>query len=271
MGPPAAITVDVEMFHHLPAYRRARGSIDRVDVGIDGLEFIRTRMSEHDVTSTFFVVGDLTENHGHTLKRLGVDHEIASHSMTHPFLSDIGPKERREELAVSRERLAKVSRTEVYGFRAPSFDFNQDHFQLLEETGYSYDSSLIPSRKIPGWYGGEFDQHRPGPVNKINSDWPSAITEFPVSVMPHLRLPISGTWLRFFGVQYTRIGMHLLARRGILPVLYIHPWEFVDLPEVPGVPKRVYFRTGSWMRNALEEMLNWPFSYTPLIDLLDVE
>jgi hypothetical protein len=56
--------------------------------------------------------------------------------------------------------------------------------------------------------------------------------------------------------------MKLLARRGIAPILYVHPWEFVDLPVVDGVPKRVYFRTGSWMRDAVEYILDQPFEFT---------
>lgn len=227
-------------------------------------------MSEHDVRGTFFVVGDLTERHNDALKRLGAEHEIGSHSMTHPFLSDLDENERWTELADSMERLTEISQSEVRGFRAPSFDFASDHFDMLDEVGYSYDSSVIPARNVPGWYGGEFVQQEQCLANEIMSDWPESITEFPVSVMPLLRLPLSGTWLRFFGVNYTRIGMRLLSRRGILPVLYLHPWEFVDLPEVHGVPKRVYFRTGSWMRNAFEEILNWSYSYTPLIEVLDV-
>ena len=72
----------------------------------------------------------------------------------------------------------------------------------------------------------------------------------------------SRTWLRFFGPRYTVAGMKLLARRGIAPVLYVHPWELVDLPAVEGVPRRVYVRTGDWMRRAVEYILDQPFDFT---------
>jgi hypothetical protein len=74
--------------------------------------------------------------------------------------------------------------------------------------------------------------------------------------MPGLRLPLTGAWLRFFGPRYTLLGMRLLARQGITPVLYVHPWELVDLPTVDGIPRRVYWRTGRWMRNALQTVLH---------------
>jgi hypothetical protein len=79
--------------------------------------------------------------------------------------------------------------------------------------------------------------------------------------MPGVRLPLTGTWLRFFGVRYTVLGMRLLARRGIAPVLYVHPWEFADLPAVDGVPRRVYVRTGEWMRKAVQRLLDQPFEF----------
>jgi Domain of unknown function (DUF3473). len=80
--------------------------------------------------------------------------------------------------------------------------------------------------------------------------------------MPGLRLPLTGTWLRFFGPGYTVLGMRLLARRGVAPVLYVHPWELVDLPAVDGVPGRVYWHTGEWMRRAIDRVLGQPFEFT---------
>ncbi|MFC6725211.1 DUF3473 domain-containing protein, partial [Halobium palmae] len=90
---------------------------------------------------------------------------------------------------------------------------------------------------------------------------PSTVRVLPVAVMPGLGLPLTGTWIRFFGVRYTILGMWLLARRGIAPVLYVHPWEFADLPAVDGVPRRVYWRTGEWMRRALATILDEEFDF----------
>ncbi|MFW5918336.1 MAG: DUF3473 domain-containing protein, partial [Haloferacaceae archaeon] len=67
--------------------------------------------------------------------------------------------------------------------------------------------------------------------------------------------------LRFFGPRYTILGMRWLARRGITPILYVHPWECVDLPDVPGVPSRVYHHTGAWMRRAVERILSSDFTF----------
>lgn len=262
--PTAVLSVDLEWFSHIPAYRNARGSLADTDsdVGLSAVETLLDLYDIHDIRSTFFVVSDIAERHPTLIARIAdTGHEIGSHTYRHVHLSEISPAERREELTTSRETLERVTNTSITGFRAPSFDTPSEHFTALDAAGYEYDSSIAPCRSIPGWYGGEHTSQRPSSASRFVEDAPAAITELPVAVMPGLRLPLTGTWLRFFGVRYTILGMKLLARRGIAPILYIHPWELVDLPDVEGVPRRVYWRTGEWMRNAVETILSEQFEF----------
>lgn len=267
MTPSAVISIDFEFFEHIPAYRSASGQASSEGIGMEAIDFILDRLEEHDAATTFFTVSDIADKYPETLQEIARHHEIGSHTRSHPFLSALDPAERLDQLKSSKEKLEAVSGSKVRGFRAPSFDVPCDLFDLLDQTGYAYDSSVVPSRNIPGWYGGEFTQQRPATADCFRAGAPESIAEIPVAVMPKLRLPLSGTWLRFFGVRYARLGMRLLARRGIVPVLYLHPWEFVGLPKVTGVPKRVYFRTGEWMRTAFKEMLQWPYDYKTMLDL----
>jgi peptidoglycan/xylan/chitin deacetylase (PgdA/CDA1 family) len=263
MSNRAVLSIDFELFTQTPAYRSASGTTDRDGVGLDGGRFFREILTEYDATSTAFVVSDVAESHPDAVRALADSGlEIASHTHTHQLLSDLDSDERRAELAQSKAVLERATGEAVSGFRAPAFDITDDHFELLADTGYTYDSSVVSSRSIPGWYGGEYDTHEPVPATEIQSDAPAAITEFPASVMPGLQLPLTGTWLRFFGPRYTILGMKLLARRGITPMLYVHPWELVDLPAVEGVPTRVYVRTGDWMRRAVERILQQDFEFT---------
>jgi hypothetical protein len=266
----AVLSVDVELFEHTPAYRSAAGTLDSAGVGLEGVRFLREALERHDATTTAFVVSEIVDDHPDAIAAIAdADHEIASHTRSHRLLTELSPDERREELAHSREQLEAVTDADVRGFRAPAFDFGSDHFQLLAETGYAYDSSVAPCRAIPGWYGGEHDHNRPVAATAIDPDAAPELVEVPIAVMPGLRLPLTGTWLRFFGVRYTLLGMRLLARRGIAPVLYVHPWELVDLPAVDGVPKRVHVRTGAWMRRAIERILSAPFEFTTVRRLAD--
>jgi peptidoglycan/xylan/chitin deacetylase (PgdA/CDA1 family) len=269
-GDRAVLSVDVELFEHAPAYRSAAGTLDSADVGLEGVRFLRETLERHDATTTAFVVSEIADTHPDAIRALAdADHEIASHTHSHRLLTDLSPAESREELAHSRERLEAVTDADVRGFRAPAFDFGADHFQVLVETGYTYDASVAPCRAIPGWYGGDHDHDRPVAATAIDPDASAELVEVPIAVMPGLRLPLTGTWLRFFGVRYTLLGMRLLARRGIAPVLYVHPWELAELPAIEGVPKRVYVRTGEWMRRAIERILSAPFEFTTVGRLAD--
>ncbi|NLV12547.1 polysaccharide deacetylase family protein [Haloarcula argentinensis] len=259
----AVLSIDFELFTQTPAYRSASGTTDRDGVGLDGGRFFRETLAKHDADSTAFVVSSVAQSHPDAVRALAdAGIEIASHTHTHQLLSDLDSEERRAELSQSKDVLERATDERVSGFRAPAFDITDDHFELLSDVGYTYDSSVVSSRSIPGWYGGEYDLHEPAPATAVYPDAPDSITEFPASVMPGLQLPLTGTWLRFFGPRYTILGMKLLARRDITPMLYVHPWELVDLPAVEGVPTRVYVRTGDWMRRAVERILQQDFEFT---------
>ncbi|QLH78910.1 polysaccharide deacetylase family protein [Halosimplex rubrum] len=268
--PQAALSVDFEFFTHLPAYRGARGVTDRPAVGLGGVTSLLDAFADADASGTFFTVGEMADDHPRVVERIAVEgHEVASHTHTHQHLSELDSSERRDELARSKERLTAVAGEPVTGFRAPSFDLGPDHFRTLADLGYEYDSSVVPCRSIPGWYGGEFDAERPTPASAVDPTAPDDFVEVPTAVMERLRLPLTGTWIRFFGVTYTILGMRLLARRGIAPVLYVHPWELVDLPAVEGVPKRVYVRTGAYMRRAVRRILAEPFEFVTVGELAE--
>jgi peptidoglycan/xylan/chitin deacetylase (PgdA/CDA1 family) len=258
----AVFSVDFELFTQTPAYRSATGETDEQDIGLAAGAYLREVLDTHDARATFFVVSTVAERYPDTVRSISNDgHEIGSHTHSHTLLSTLDESNRQEEMRYSRSVLEDVTGQTVDGFRAPAFDITADHFDALDTAGYTYDASIAPSRRIPGWYGGDYDTHRPCPVTEIQSDAPSTLAELPVSVMPGVRLPLTGTWLRFFGPRYTILGMKLLARRGITPVLYVHPWELVDLPDIEGVPTRVYWRTGEWMRRAVERILAQPFDF----------
>lgn len=263
MHPPRAVlSFDVESFQHLPAYRQAKGTLTSEDVGLSTVDPLLDRIEASGATSTCFVVSEVAERRPTVVDRMTAGgHEVASHTHRHRHLSELSREDRLEELVTSRETLEATSGTDVVGFRAPSFDVTPDHFTALERAGYEYDSSVVPCRSIPGWYGGEWDARRPCGADELVPGAPSTVRELPVATMPGLRLPLTGTWLRFFGVRYAALGMRLLARQDVVPVLYFHPWEFADLPRVEGVPRRVYWRTGEWMWRALDHLLGGDFEF----------
>lgn len=65
-------------------------------------------------------------------------HEIASHTLTHPYLHDKGGAEIRYQLAEDKRRLEVWSGREVAGFAVP-FDYYDDHIAAcVQECGFAY-------------------------------------------------------------------------------------------------------------------------------------
>ncbi len=267
---PAILSFDVEFFEHLPAYRQARGTTERNSIGLDAFTKLLDNLENQGIRTTQFIVSDIAERHPEAIRKaVNRGHEIGSHTRTHQELSSLSKIEREVELADSRERLEDVTNTAVRGFRAPSFDLPVGFFRSVQEAGYTYDSSVVPARSIPGFYGGEYRTLRPSRASALENTAPESLLEVPIGVLPFLRLPLTGAWLRLLGVRYAIRGMRLLARRNIVPVLYFHPWAFAELPRVEGIPIRVYWRTGDWMWKALERILAQPFEFVSVSEMME--
>jgi len=268
MTDQAVLSIDFELFRHTPAYRSAEGELDDETVGLGAWPFLRDVLSRAGVTATFFIVGEIADEHPETVGEIAAaGHEIAAHTHTHPLLSTVDESTRAEELERSKQALRSVTGAKVEGFRAPAFDVPAGTYHQLADAGYTYDSSIMPARRIPGWYGGEHRVTGPCSTAEVAADAPE-LGELPLSVSPYLRLPLSGAWTRLLGRTYTRVGMRQLARRGDTPVLYFHPWELVELPAVAEVPTRVTWRTGAWMRETLRRLLGSEFEFVTASTLL---
>jgi peptidoglycan/xylan/chitin deacetylase (PgdA/CDA1 family) len=264
----AALSVDFELFRHTPAYRKARGHLEDDTVGLGAVDYLLESFDRYGATATFFVVSEVLEEHSHVVERIAdAGHEIASHTHTHRLLNDLSRETRLDELTRSRRLLAEPAGTDVVGFRAPAFDFPDTFFAELIEAGYEYDSSVSPCRRVPGFYGGDFAVRSPSPATVVDPSAPDGITEVPIGVSPRVRLPVSGAWVRLLGRRYSLWGTRRIAANGVAPVLYVHPWEFVDLPDVAGVPWRVTWRTGKWMRTTLERLLSTDLEFVTVGEL----
>jgi len=96
-------------------------------------------------------VEEFPEEHGRIVSE---GHEILNHSHTHPDneelcperrFRDLGPGEKREEIASCHAACREVLGVEPRGFRAPHFgsNFSPEDYALLRDFGYVYSSSAI--------------------------------------------------------------------------------------------------------------------------------
>lgn len=255
--PRLALTVDLEFYDTVYGFSddRPEPTPESRDLGVEGVEFVASLLEAHDVRGTFFVLGEIAEERPDMVADLaGRGHEVASHgySKSHPDLRAQSREVVVEELESSKAILEDVTGESVEGFRAPAFSQDDDVLAALADVGYHYDSSVVPGRSIPGFYGVPDAPHTPYTVEPATA---SDLVELPVSVAPWVRLPISGAWMRLLGRRYARWGVRRRLARDGYAMVYVHPWELVDVPHVEGIPRRVSFRTGAHARRTLESIV----------------
>lgn len=155
--------------------------------------------ARQQIAATYFVTGDTADHHPEAVRALlAAGHELACHGMTHRSFMDMDEHDARWEIQESARRLRQFGA--VNAFRAPYLRFPDAYLGLLEAAGFSIDSSQAKYKR--SYY------HSPAATRLIRI--PASMTS---SV---LRLP---AWLR---------DRWLLALRSPV-VLFVHPWEFVDL------------------------------------------
>ena len=176
------------------------------------------------VSATYFTTGQVAERFPGAVRALAdAGHELACHGVTHTAFDTLDERTARWEITESAERLRDVAA--VTSFRAPYLRFPERYLGLLEAAGFEVDSSLAKYKR---------SYYAPRQA--------TTLTRIPASMTSSVyRLPriIRNPWL--------------LALRDPV-VLFVHPWEFVDLTE----EKLRYdcrFRTGAFALRALREVI----------------
>lgn len=105
-------------------------------------------------------------------------HEIAAHGCYHEQVPKLDPAEERRLMEVQLEHHDRVLGVRPSGYRSPAWDFSEVTLSLLEEFGFTWDSSLM---------GRDFEVYRPCPVTRVDAERgntfgpPSSVLEIPVS------------------------------------------------------------------------------------------
>lgn len=259
-----ALGFDFEHIHHTPAYRSLK---EPPEIPMD-FETITDRLLDlldrYDSRATFFVVAELAEHHPELIREIASDgHEIASHTVTHPSLPAQTTAEKQAEIQRSKEILEELSKHPVTGFRAPTFQVDDEVYTLLTDAGYEYSSSVVSCLPIPGFYSNEYDFGGPTSIRTPSG----SLVELPVAVNPWLQLPVSGAWTRLFGRTCFLKSIQALLERGEPVLTYAHPWEFTSLWGTP-LPFRNRFRTGEWLFDTYERLLEACAGSVTVSDLL---
>jgi polysaccharide deacetylase family protein (PEP-CTERM system associated) len=187
--------------------------------------------------ATFFVLGRLARHHPELIRRLGRDHEVATHGQTHTDLRRLDPARLRVEIRDSRRRLEDVTGRPVGGYRAPNWSLGAAlpwGAEVIAAEGLAYDSSLIPGRGL--WFlpGARV----PRAPHRLAG---TAVWEFPPTVVDigFASAPAAGgAFLRLLPAAAILAILDAARASGERPHLHVHPWEIGPATPVAGAAGR---------------------------------
>jgi polysaccharide deacetylase family protein (PEP-CTERM system associated) len=236
-----ALTLDVEDYFQVEAFADAipRAAWDamprRVEASTDRVMELFARAG---VVGTFFTLGWVAERHPALVRRIvAAGHELASHGYGHQRVDTLSAADFRADIRRAKHVLEDAGGVAVQGYRAPTFSINASNlwaFEVLEEEGFRYSSSIYPIRHDR--YG------MPDAPRFAFRPTSGALWEMPMTTL-HLagrNLPCAGGgWFRLLPYEVFRLGLrrcnHVQRRPGIF---YIHPWELdAAQPRIAAAPR----------------------------------
>jgi peptidoglycan/xylan/chitin deacetylase (PgdA/CDA1 family) len=216
-APRVALTVDFEP--DCPPY------LSSTFRGIEeGAPKLLELFADEQVPATYFTTGEVAERFPDAVRALvAAGHELGCHGVSHTAFDRIDEATARWEIASSVRLLRAFA--PVVSFRAPYLRFPERYVRLLEEHDFQLDSSLARYKR-------SFRTPRA----------PTSLARVPASMTSSvLRLPafVRDPWL---------------ASLRDPVVLFVHPWEFVDLTREK-LRLDCRFRTGDVALRCLREVI----------------
>ncbi|MFA7438493.1 polysaccharide deacetylase [Castellaniella sp.] len=109
-----------------------------------GLPRILRLLDEFDVRCTFFVPGQMAEQHPAQIRGLvEAGHEVAHHSYSHRWIVNLSHEEERAEFEKGMEALTRITGVRPRGWRSPAAEFSDITLQLIREYGFDYSSNFF--------------------------------------------------------------------------------------------------------------------------------
>ncbi|WP_181275741.1 polysaccharide deacetylase family protein [Brevibacterium oceani] len=111
-----------------------------------GLPRILSLLSRYDLPATFFVPGEVIENHPVAVESiLERGHVVEHHSYTHTWSDELDESAEREEFQKGWDAIVSATGRKPKGWRSPAGELTENTITLMEEFGFSYSSNLFDS------------------------------------------------------------------------------------------------------------------------------
>jgi peptidoglycan/xylan/chitin deacetylase (PgdA/CDA1 family) len=190
---PTTVAFTIDLEPDCPPFLRGYRGIEH------GLPALLDVLRQLNVPATFFTTGEVAERFPRAVEQVVEQgHELACHGMSHTAFTSLDRHAAHDEITRSTAILREFST--VTSFRAPYLRFPDAYLDLLEASGFELDSSQA-------LYKAAYYKSRTR----------TRIRRVPASVMSSvLRLP-------------NVVRRAYLGALSSPVVLFVHPWEFVDL------------------------------------------
>jgi len=188
----ACITLDLESDWFVDEPERTYITVEYLSEYIELIQSV-------DVPVSVFVVGQLLEERPDVVERLNaeLDTEFHLHSYGHdPEM----PDGFRTDLRDGIEAFESFFGYRPPGYRAPLGKITDQQLTILDREGFDFDSSIFPSYR-PGAYN-----NLSAPIEPYRPANTGQLVEFPIGVVPYLRIPAAQSYLKLGGRPY----FHLL-------------------------------------------------------------
>jgi polysaccharide deacetylase family protein (PEP-CTERM system associated) len=270
----AAMSIDVEDWFHVENLKGAipRAEWERCELRVErNTTRILEILNGCGARATFFVLGWVAERCPELVRAIAAaGHEVASHGYGHELVYSLRPNEFRNDVLRSKHHLEDLTGSAVRGYRAPCFSITDWAVPILQEAGFDYDSSFVPT----------VAHDRYGRLNGMDAGRTivclrEGFYEAGVSCMRMGRRGIpwgGGGYFRLMPYRLWCWGVHAILRSGSPYVFYLHPWEIdPGQPHVEGLDAVSQFRHRVNLERCEQRFasLAGAFAWMPLGELID--
>lgn len=225
---PFYFSIDFEDFTH--DYKRRYGAA-QPEMNVDSLwtsyEKIKSVL-DNDLAIkngvTFFTTGILAKLAPDLVKQISDDgHEVGCHYFYHDPVYRDSIDAIAQNLDRAIDALSKASGQTIKGFRAPEFSIRDTDKDIYKEIAkrFEYDSSFVAN-----------ETQSPENIKEYFQSIDERLNEYPVyakkSFARKMNFRSGGTYLKLFPVDMTVQAMKEAHAKGFMPMVYIHPYEFLS-------------------------------------------
>lgn len=198
---------------------------------LDHLEEFLGLLAEFDIPVSIFVVGQTLEQYPEHVDRISaaLDCEFHLHSYQHDLSKSY---DFETEVRRGKDAFRNHFGREPIGYRAPQGNIEPDELPILEDLGFRFDSSVIPSYR-PGTYN-----NLGAPLEPYHPTRTGDFVEIPMGAFRGIRVPCSHSYFKLFGRPLSRYLSIAPLPNVLVYVVHLHDLYRTASHDALDAPKR---------------------------------